>query len=110
MNKKRALFLAREWAQGYRCTLQDGEAEEYHTMFASMLEESMSNNPMTLEQILDMNNVPIWVVDTSFNRSEWCYWKDGHAYSCESPPEYYDSDDYGKWLAYSRPPEGEENT
>lgn len=79
-------------------------------MFASMLEESMSNNPMTLEQILDMNNVPIWVVDTSFNRSEWCYWKDGYAYSCESPPEYYDSDDYGKWLAYSRPPEGEENT
>ena len=25
MNKKRALSLAREWAQGHRCTLRDGE-------------------------------------------------------------------------------------
>lgn len=43
MNKKRALSLAREWAQGHRCTLQDGEAAEYHAMFASMLEESTPN-------------------------------------------------------------------
>lgn len=108
MNKKRALQLARRWAQGHVCILQDGEGEEYHAMFASMLEKFTPNELLTLEQLLDMNNVPIWVVDTSFNRSEWCYWKDGYAYSCESPPEYYDSDDYGKWLAYSRPPEGEE--
>lgn len=108
MNKKRALQLARRWAQGHVCILQDGEVEEYHAMFASMLEKFTPNELLTLEQLLDMNNVPIWVVDTSFNRSEWCYWKDGYAYSCESPPEYYDSDDYGKWLAYSRPPEGEE--
>ncbi len=112
MNKKRALQLAREWAQGHRCTLQDGEAEEYHAMFASMLEKSTPNELLTLEQLLDMNGVPIRVVDTSINRSEWCYWKcywkDGYAYSCESPPEYCDSDDYGHWLAYNRPPEGEE--
>lgn len=109
MNKKRALQLAREWAQGHRCTLQDGEAEEYHAMFASMLEKSTPNELLTLEQLLDMNGVPIRVVDTSINRSEWCYWKDGLAYSCEAHPEYYDPDDYGKWLAYSRPPEGEED-
>lgn len=36
MNKKRALSLAREWAQGHRCTLLDGEAGEYHAMFASI--------------------------------------------------------------------------
>lgn len=95
MNKKRALSLAREWAQGHRCTLQDGEAAEYHAMFASMLEKSTPNELLTLEQLLDMNGVPIWVVDTSINRGEWCYWKDRYAYSCESPPEYYDPDDYG---------------
>lgn len=110
MNKKRALQLAREWAQGHRCTLQDGEAAEYHAMFASMLEKSTPNELLTLEQLLDMNGVPIWVVDTLVRRGEWCYWKDGYAYSCESPPEYYDSDDCGKWLAYSRPSEGEEDT
>ena len=59
------------------------------------------------EQLWEMDGVPIWVVDTSINRSEWCYWKDGLAYSCEAHPEYYDPDDYGHWLAYSRPPEGE---
>lgn len=110
MNKKRALRLAKKWAQGYVCTLQDGEAGEYHAMFASMLEESMSSNLLTLEQLLDMNGVPIWVVDTSINRGEWCYWKDGLAYSCEAHPEYYDSDDYGHWLAYRRPPQKEEDT
>ena len=110
MNKKRALSLAREWAQGHRCTLRDGEASEYHAMFASMLEKSTPNELLTLEQLLDMNNVPIWVIDTSFNRSEWCYWKDGLEYSCEAPPEYYDPDDYGKWLAYRCQPEGEEDT
>ena len=46
MNKKRALSLAREWAQGHRCTLQDGEAAEYHAMFASMLEAEMLNKPL----------------------------------------------------------------
>lgn len=54
MNKKRALSLAREWAQGHRCTLQDGEAAEYHAMFASMLEKSTPNELLTLEQLLDM--------------------------------------------------------
>ena len=174
MNKKRALSLARDWAQGHKCTLEPGEASEYHTMFATMLENEISNDPLTLEQLREMdgepvyipeiecwalvkreqttllftfsdgkqcsasewyeqvgpvyrsslnapqanewiseeqlwemNNVPIWVVDTSINRGEWCYWKNGLAYSCEVHPEYYDPDDYGHWLAYSRPPEGE---
>lgn len=79
-------------------------------MFASMLEKSTPNELLTLEQLLDMNGVPIWVVDTSINRGEWCYWKDRLAYSCEAPPEYYDPDDYGHWLAYNRLPEGEEDT
>ena len=43
---------------------------------------------MTLEQLREMDSIPIWVVDTTINRREWCYWKGG--------------------LAYRRPPEGEE--
>ena len=69
MNKKRALQLAKEWAQGHRCTLRDGEAAEYHAMFASMLEKSTPNELLTLEQLLDMKGVPILVVDTSY----YCY-------------------------------------
>lgn len=63
MNKKRALQLAREWAQGHRCTLQDGEAAEYHAMFASMLEKSTPNEPLTLEQLREMDGEPVWVED-----------------------------------------------
>ena len=64
------------------------------------------NEPLTLEQLLEMDNIPIWVVDITINRWEWCYWKDGFAYSCEAHPEYYDPDEYGLWLAYRRPKEG----
>ena len=106
MTRQRALRLAREWSQGHVCSLRDGEAAEYHTMFAAMLEEAPPNEPLTLEQLLEMDNIPIWVVDITINRWEWCYWKDGFAYSCEAHPEYYDPDEYGLWLAYRRPKEG----
>lgn len=66
------------------------------------------NKPLTCEQLREMDSIPIWVVDTTINRREWCYWKGGLAYSCEAHPEYYDPDEYGLWLAYRRPPEGEE--
>lgn len=61
--------------------------------------------PLTLEQLWEMDNIPIWVVDTTIDRQEWCYWKDGLAYSCEAHPEYYDPDEYGLWLAYRCQPE-----
>ena len=67
------------------------------------------NEPLTINELLDMNGIPLWLVDTTNNRSEWCYWKNGLAYSCEDYPEHYDPDDYGRWLAYRRPPEGEED-
>ena len=62
MTRQRALRLAREWAQGHKCSLRDGEAAEYHSMFAAMLEESMSNEPLTLEQLREMDGEPVWVV------------------------------------------------
>lgn len=63
MNKKRALRLAREWAQGHVCSLRDGEAAEYHSMFAAMLEESMPNEPMTCG-LVDRHGVPLRAGDT----------------------------------------------
>lgn len=66
---------------------------------------SQPNEPMTLEQLREMDSIPIWVVDTTINRREWCYWKGGLAYSCEAHPEYYEPDEYGLWLAYRRPKE-----
>ena len=51
MTRQRALRLAREWAQDHKCSLRDGEAAEYDPMFAAMLEESMPNEPLTLEHL-----------------------------------------------------------
>lgn len=87
---------------------QINEAFDTAISILSSLNEPQTNEWLSEEQLWEMNNVPIWVVDTSINRGEWCYWKDRLAYSCEAPPEYYDPDDYGKWLAYNRLPEGEE--
>ena len=67
------------------------------------------NEPLMLDELREMDGEPVWVVDTTINRQEWCYWKGGLAYSCEAHPEYYDPDEYGLWLAYRRPPEGEED-
>lgn len=63
MTRQRALRLAREWSQGHGCSLRDGEADEYHAMFATMLEESMPNEPLTIEQLREMNGEPVWVED-----------------------------------------------
>ena len=60
MTRQKALRLAREWAQGHKCSLRDGEAAEYHSMFAAMLEESMSNEPLTIEQLREMDGEPAW--------------------------------------------------
>lgn len=60
MTRQRVLRLAREWAQDHKCTLRDREAAEYHSMFAAMLEESMPNEPLTLEQLREMDGEPAW--------------------------------------------------
>lgn len=66
MNKKRALRLAREWAQGHTCSLRYGEVEEYHSMFAAMLEEAPPNEPLTIEELREMNGEPVWVTPLGF--------------------------------------------
>ena len=98
--------------------LEENRENQYTRMAVFGIMQSMPtvdyqktpNKPLTCEQLREMDSIPIWVVDTTINRREWCYWKGGLAYSCEAHPEYYDPDEYGLWLAYRRPPEGEEDT
>lgn len=61
MTMQRALRLAREWAQGHMCSIRYGEVAEYHSMFAAMLEESMPNEPLTIEELREMDGDPVWV-------------------------------------------------
>lgn len=39
MTDEYALRLAEKWAQGYVCSLRDGEAQEYHKACAAALQE-----------------------------------------------------------------------
>lgn len=121
MNKQRALRLAREWSQGHVCSLRDGEAAEYHSMFAAMLEEAPPNEPLTLEQLREMDGEPVWCKwllseDRSIEQGKWFIVISGDKEGLEikRPAEYgchfCKIDDCGKtWLAYRRPQEGEED-
>ena len=117
MTRQRALRLAREWSQGHVCSLRDGEAAEYHSMFAAMLEEAPPNEPLTIEELREMNGEPVWIVEPP----DWGHWE--LSADAEDYIEDRDQDLYGLkhddpagqcglhvlgWLAYRRPPEGGE--
>ena len=48
------------------CSLRYGEVEEYHSMFAVMLEEAPPNEPLTIEQLREMDGEPVWVTPLGF--------------------------------------------
>lgn len=111
MTRQRALRLAREWAQGHVCSLRNGEAAEYHSMFAAMLEDAPPNEPLTIKQLRDMDGEPVWVVLTNEKWSRlngWHLVHHGNAYLARTDDWELDAEDYGvEWTAYRRPPEGE---
>ena len=115
MTRQRALRLAREWSQGHVCSLRDGEAAEYHSMFAAMLEEAPPNEPLTLEQLREKVGQPVWVQTPGIPKyGRWVIvagvdTEDGQrTLYCQGD---YTCRNYGRdWLAYRRPPEGEEDT
>lgn len=115
MNKKRALQLAREWAQGHVCSLRDGEAAEYHSMFAAMLEESMPNEPLTIEELREMDGDPVWVEEVEHwalidveKGGQW----DGVPFAvwAENGATFTYNIMNRNLHCYRRPPEGEEDT
>ena len=66
MTVEYALRLARQWSQGHICTLREGEAKEYHKLVASLLEKELSqNDPLTLEQLREMDGEPVYVPETN---------------------------------------------
>lgn len=117
MTRQRALRLAREWAQGHKCSLRDGEAAEYHSMFAAMLEESMPNEPLTIEQLLEMDGEPVYlIVDDGYEPLEMWALIDvpekDHIVLINNiggMSSYYSDDDLERdhITVYRRPPEGE---
>ncbi len=115
MTRQRALRLAREWSQGHVCSLRNGEAEEYHAMFVAMLEKSMPNEPLTLDELRQMGGEPVWVKvigKTGIRCDGWCEVeirdKDPFAYVWWPGSEVEDIakiEDYGKtWACYAYPP------
>ena len=114
MTRQRALRLAREWAQGHVCSLRDGEAAEYHSMFAVMLEDAPPNDPLTIKELREMNGEPVWIVDIGPHKWYGPGWAIVDRDNClvrtakNWNPVFFER--YGeRWLAYRRPPEGEED-
>ena len=118
MTRQRALRLAREWAQGHKCSLRDGEAAEYHSMFAAMLEESMPNEPLTQADLDAMDYDKVWL--DYGDDGEWALVVSGRIYALavlegagfgdilrdEVDGETMDRPS-GNYTVYRRPPEGE---
>lgn len=112
MTRQRALRLAREWSQGHVCSLRNGEAEEYHAMFVAMLEKSMPNEPLTIQQLREMDGEPVWFVDIKGRKWYPPGWAIVDRENClvrlvkSWNPIFFEK--YGEWwIAYRRPPEEE---
>ena len=80
---------------------------------------SQPNEPLTLEQLREMNGEPVWIVE----HPDWGHWElsaDAEDYIADRDQDLYGlkhDDPAGQcglhvlgWLAYRRPPEGEEDT
>ena len=121
MTRQRALRLAREWSQGHVCSLRDGEAAEYHSMFAAMLEESTLNEPLTQADLDVMDYDKVWI--DYGDDGEWALVVSDRIYALavlegagfgdilrdEVDGETMDRPS-GNYTVYRRPPEREEDT
>ena len=72
-----------------------------------------SNEPLTLEELREMNEVPVWIQNLEEPaKSQWrlLYWDRGKYLVLQGiSVRGYLMEEYGEsWLAYRRPPEGEE--
>ena len=72
-----------------------------------------SNEPLTLEELWEMNEEPVWIQNLEEPaKSQWrlLYWDRGKYLVLQGiSVRGYLMEEYGEsWLAYRRPPEGEE--
>ena len=73
------------------------------------------NEPLTLEELREMNEVPVWIQNLEEPaKSQWrlLYWDRGKYLVLQGiSVRGYLMEEYGEsWLTYRRPPEGEEDT
>ena len=72
------------------------------------------NEPLTIEQLREMDGEPVWAVliDEKYKYLDgWYLVHRGSAYLARIDDWELDAEEYGvEWLAYRRPPEGEEDT
>ena len=70
-----------------------------------------SNEPLTLEQLQEMDGDPVWVVPRGMHEKDepmWCVLESPIALIPGADYWSWDFDGYGEtWIAYLRPPEGE---
>ena len=69
------------------------------------------NEPLTLEQLREMDGNPVWVVPRGMHEKDepmWCVLESPMALIPGVDYWSWDFDGYGEtWIAYRRPPEGE---
>ena len=72
------------------------------------------NEPLTIEQLREMDGEPVWVVlgDEKWSRlNGWYLVHHGSAYLARVDDWELDATEYGvEWIAYRRPPERQEDT
>lgn len=110
-----------DWAAKDRVDSSSLRASQ-HGRYADALDMAISalsppNEPLTIEQLREMDGEPVWIVE----QPDWGHWElsaDAEDYLANRDQDFYGlkHDDpagrYGLhvlgWLAYRRPPEGEE--
>ena len=72
------------------------------------------NEPLTLEELREMDGEPVWVVPRGMHEKDepmWCVLESPMALIPGVDYWSWDFDGYAEtWIAYRRPPEGEEKT
>lgn len=104
--------LAKKAADAWRHTDTYHQAAQIIDMLISALEGDPNltppNEPLTLKELREMDDEPVWCCPK--NDSAKGSWMIVGPNGCENITSFAIYDDYGTgWLAYRRPPEGEED-
>ena len=113
MDRQQAIWLIKDHMEHHKI------GEYPHILLGEALNMAIAalsppNEPLSIEQLREMDGEPVWVVlvDEKFSGlNGWYLVHHGSAYLARIDDWELDDDKYGvEWLAYRRPPEGEEDT
>ena len=114
--------IDRNWLKNNLNKVFHRECDELYGMM-QLIDEAPTltppNEPLTLEELREMDGEPVWIVE----HPDWGHWElsaDAEDYIADRDQDLYGlkhDDPAGQcglhvlgWLAYRRPPEGEEDT